>query len=141
MKNVDSEQMQRNLAKMAQAVPGAIDRLLGKVAVAVVAAADPETPYDKGSLRAANAAKWHGGEQDPKPPPAGGEPPLPFGEKARPGEAIVYNSMSYAAAVHEDLAVHHDHGGAKFMENALMETGREEIVRALRDELLKEIAP
>lgn len=55
------------------------------------------------------------------------------------GEAYVYNTMDYAAAVHEDLDAHHDVGEAKFIERALLEVGAGEMAETIARNLLDEL--
>jgi len=137
--SIDFGEIERNLRKMAARVPGAEDRLIGLALMAGVKLVQDRTPVDTGALKAANAAKWHGGQQPPGTV-AEGESPEHFPLEARSGEGYLYNSMSYAASVHEDLDAYHDVGQAKYIERALPELG-EELIRRLADDLMKEIAP
>jgi len=138
---IDTSEVSRNLQRLAAKLPGAEDKLLGQVLQAGVKLAQDRTPVLTGALKAANAAKWHGGEEAPG---ASGHPeaemPRPFPAEAKAGEGYLYNSMSYAAAVHEDMDAHHDVGEAKFIEKVLPELGgemMERIAADLMDELRK----
>lgn len=139
---IDFGEISRNLAAMAARTPEVADELVGQTAQAVVKEAMDRTPVGPtGALKAANAAKWHGGEQAPGTsghPDA--EAPEAFAPEPGPAEAYVYNSMRYAAKVHEDMDAHHDIGEAKYIENALGAVGPEMIERIAKG-LMKGLKP
>lgn len=138
--DVDASQVTRNLQRIAAETPDAVDALIGRVLLEGVRRARDKTPVgDTGALRAANAARWHSGEQKPdRSTHANAEAPQPFALQPEGGEGYLYNSMSYAAAVHEDPDAHHNIGEYKFIEKALREL-QPVVLKALRDDLLKEI--
>lgn len=92
---------------------GAIARGVTMGAHRVQAVTVPRTPMDLGDLRSSLIVD----------PATAGEP-----------VATVSSDLSYAVAQHEDLAYHHKHGRAKYLESALIDT-RGEVQQIIAEQI------
>jgi hypothetical protein len=115
-KYVDASKVSRNLQRIATGLPMAVrDRWLKQTAAAIAAEAKRRCPVEKGDLSRS------------------------IGFRVVGNTAIIYATMEYAAAQHENLQFHHDVGQAKYLEQPLMEIGLGEAPQQLRDALLREL--
>lgn len=153
---VDTSEFNRLLGEIGKRAGDRANQLLRDAALAIEARARELAPVDTGILRASMGSAWHGGQQAPpatvsgttqdrrgpdgKVIRKGGKevtvevPRFPLDPK--PGEAYIYNTVGYAAAVHEDLEAHHYEGEAKFLEKAITGEGTD-ILANLAANILK----
>lgn len=108
--SVDTSEVTRNLQRAAELVPGLEDELLLVLAYRIVEEAKRITPVDTGALRASLGAKL-----------------------VSPGVVMIFATMEYAAAVHENLEAYHEVGQAKYLEVPLNALTGETIQALARD--------
>lgn len=140
--SLDASEITRAIGRLVGDAPEIADGAVKRVALQVVRVAKDKIPVDTGSLKAAMTAEGVGWQEGPDPVPKGGRAPQPFAANPEAGEAVIYNSMDYAAAVHEDMETEHKtRGEAKFLENALREVGSDpETLRKIAEHVRNQIA-
>lgn len=114
-RNLDISQVSVNLENLRRQAPALVEPAIRKMAIEIVARAKQLAPIDTGDLRRSIGMRMYG------------------------DMALIFATMEYAAAVHEDLTAHHDEGtGAKFIEIPLREvsgTMAQEIARKVIEEI------